>query len=348
VEYEYDIIIGTLQEIRTFAYNKNFNVLPPTITPYTQTNNGSWEQVSSATICAGQTVSFGPQPMDGTWSWTGPNNYTSKSRQITFTNATVNQTGTYTATYTDKNNNSASKIFTLSILELPIATVTTSNASNELANGSIIFTFADNPTRTNITFSVDNGTSYTNVADNLGSKTFTNLAAGTYKLWTRWGNTECPEYLGEFTIPMRQTITLVKGWNLISTNVHPIDSSITNLFTGLDVQEIKTADGFWLKGQHIAFNSLKSITAGNGYLVNMNSTGTLSIIGNPCKGVLQYAPTTGWNIIGFPYQTPIPFSTNFNSTNCKTIKNFDGFWVPNGTSNSIQNFEPGKGYFMYK
>jgi hypothetical protein len=49
--------------------------------------------------------------------------------------------------------------------------------------------------------------------------------------------------------------------NLISTNVYPQDSTITTLFSGLDVQEIKTAHSFWYKGQNTAFNSLKTLQA---------------------------------------------------------------------------------------
>jgi hypothetical protein len=151
--------------------------------------------------------------------------------------------------------------------------------------------------------------------------------------------------------PTLQTISLKQGWNLISTNVHPLDSTITTLFTGLDVQEIKTADGFWKKGQLSPFNSLQSITAGKGYFVKMNIVGTLSVSGTPIS-TLAYSPISilksGWNLIGCPYQNSTQFNGYFNSTNCQTIKNFDGFWVPNGTTNSIVNFEPGKGYFIKK
>ncbi|HON52465.1 MAG TPA: cellulase family glycosylhydrolase [Bacteroidales bacterium] len=147
---------------------------------------------------------------------------------------------------------------------------------------------------------------------------------------------------------LSQTISLKKGWNLISTNIQLQDSTIETVFAGLDVQMVKDVNGFWKKGQNTAFNSLKTITPGKGYLVNMNAAGTLTITGIPSTSVLQYAPTTGWQLIGSPFQTTTPFATYFNASNCQTIKNFDGFWQPNGTVNSITNLEPGKGYFLKK
>jgi hypothetical protein len=144
-----------------------------------------------------------------------------------------------------------------------------------------------------------------------------------------------------------QSISLQQGWNLISTNVHTIDSSITTLFLGLDVQEIKNNDIFWSKGQATTLNKLKTLTSGQGYLVKMNTSGNLVLSGTPLLTVnFQLLIKSGWNLIGCPFQTATPFSKYFNATNAQTVKNFDGFWLSTGTLNSITNFEPGKGYFL--
>lgn len=143
-----------------------------------------------------------------------------------------------------------------------------------------------------------------------------------------------------------QSIALQKGWNLISTNVWPTDSSIATLFNGLDVQEIKDMNSFWRKGQGDEFNSLKTITAGEGYLVNMNAVGTLIIQGVTLSHPLNAKKETGWQLIGCPYQSVTPFSQDFDATNCSAIKNFEGFWMPDETNNSIQYLESGKGYFV--
>ena len=143
-----------------------------------------------------------------------------------------------------------------------------------------------------------------------------------------------------------QTIALNAGWNLISTNLYPTDSSITTLFTGLQVQEIKTASSFWEKGQSAALNSLTTLQAGSGYLIKMNASGTLSVTGSPFIASYSLPLKKGWNMVGCPFQTTKLLSATFNSTNCSIIKNFDGFWIPNGTVNSLSNSVPGKGYFI--
>jgi len=77
----------------------------------------------------------------------------------------------------------------------------------------------------------------------------------------------------------------------------------------------------------------------------MNTSGIITLQG---FAINQSIPSTktGWQLIGCSYQTATSFSAIFNSNNCLCIKNFDGFWIPNGTTNSIQNFEPSKGYFI--
>lgn len=144
-----------------------------------------------------------------------------------------------------------------------------------------------------------------------------------------------------------QTVNVKKGWNLISFNLHPVDSSIATLCNGIDVLEIKNMDAFWHKGQNAVFNSLSHLTTGTGYFVYMNTAGMISLTGRQSTmgiGTLK----TGWNLIGCPFQIPITFNTYFSTANCTLIKNFDGFWIPSGTTNSIQNLEPAKGYFVKK
>ncbi|MBK8806949.1 MAG: glycosyl hydrolase 53 family protein [Bacteroidales bacterium] len=146
---------------------------------------------------------------------------------------------------------------------------------------------------------------------------------------------------------IKQTIELQKGWNMISINVLPQSTAIPTIFAGLDVQEIKTMDAYWKKVNLDFLNTLQNIEPGNGYLVNMNTEGTLSVTGVPVEARL-IAPlqSAGWHLIGCQFQTTTPFSNYFNATNCETIKNFDGFWIPDEIQNSIHNLESGKAYFI--
>ena len=57
------------------------------------------------------------------------------------------------------------------------------------------------PNRSNIELSIDGGASYPqNVPLSNGSATFSGLSPGTYNVWARWGNDDCPIDLGSVTI----------------------------------------------------------------------------------------------------------------------------------------------------
>ncbi len=84
----------------------------------------------------------------------------------------------------------------------PVVTNTTpGNPTCAESNGTIEFTFQDTPNRTMIAFSTDGGASYPHIsADDVGTYTISGLSAGTYDLWVRWGNEECPTDLSDLTL----------------------------------------------------------------------------------------------------------------------------------------------------
>ena len=160
----------------------------------------------------------------------------------------------------------------------------------------------------------------------------------------------CKSYQEE-TIPTlenvekTQTIQLKKGWNLMSINVHPSDSSIATLFSGMQVEIVKDNDGFWKKSKEDELQSLMSITAGKGYLVYMNEDGSLLFSGKPMTNI-TIPKQSGWNLIGTPFQTETPIESVFDANNCEMLINLDGKWQPAGTNNSLHNLKPGEGYFV--
>ena len=85
------------------------------IVPYLQVNNGSWQETNNVTVSSGACVNLGPQPTSGgSWSWTGPNGYTSSSRQI---NSIPLSKGTnvFTAIYTNSSGVQSSETFTITV-----------------------------------------------------------------------------------------------------------------------------------------------------------------------------------------------------------------------------------------
>ena len=150
---------------------KTITVNPlPTITPYLQINGGAWNGTTTATVCLGDTVSFGPWPTVAPgWSWTGPNSFANASRspQVTFQNA--NQGGVYTVTYTDANGCKANANFTVTV-SLPVASINASGPTIFCQGGSVTLTSS-----TGVSYKWFNGTTQVGTAS-----TYTATAAGSY------------------------------------------------------------------------------------------------------------------------------------------------------------------------
>ena len=84
------------------------------------------------------------------------------------------------------------------------------------ANGSITINFTDEPNQTTIEFSIDGGQTWTfTSADNLGTFTISNLSAGTYSLWARFGNTGCPILVDDNIILNNNTIPSICNPSLV-------------------------------------------------------------------------------------------------------------------------------------
>lgn len=103
------------------------NVNPlPVIESYMSLNGGSWGAQGSATLCEGGSLAIGPHPYDVStgWSWTGPGNYTSSVREISFTDIKPSQSGTYKVSYKDVNSCSNSLAIPVTVQAKPTITFT--------------------------------------------------------------------------------------------------------------------------------------------------------------------------------------------------------------------------------
>ena len=85
------------------------------IVPYLQVDNGPWQNVSTITVNYSDAVNIAPWPQTGgTWSWTGPNNFTANTREITSV-ALPSGTNNYVATYTDPGGVKSTLTFTITV-----------------------------------------------------------------------------------------------------------------------------------------------------------------------------------------------------------------------------------------
>ncbi len=152
----------TLAPYEYLVVTNNGGCTPTEITPYVRVNGGAWVQTASAELTTGGSITFGPQPVSGgSWSWSGPNGYSSTSREITLNNVQQNQAGVYTATYINVSGCADTHDFTLTVnappsnLPAPWSTAdigavgaagSASYADNTfsiIASGSDVFDYAD-------------------------------------------------------------------------------------------------------------------------------------------------------------------------------------------------------------
>jgi glucuronoarabinoxylan endo-1,4-beta-xylanase len=105
------------QSITTFVGGGSTTCTPSPIVPYISVA-GVWSAagVSSATVTSTSTaVDLGPWPeTGGSWAWTGPNGFTSTSREIDNIALSAGA-NVYTATYTDSCGNKSTQAFTITV-----------------------------------------------------------------------------------------------------------------------------------------------------------------------------------------------------------------------------------------
>ncbi len=160
---------------------------------------------ANITVCEGETVNLSALASggDGNYTYTWDNGLgtgSTKSFQGT-ASSTSNSIINYTVTVTDGNGCVATDIVRVTVRSNPVVSATAASEYCGQGNGTITFTFTDNTNRTGIAFSINNGASYPySTNDNTGTFTTPGLSAGTYQLFTRWGDTSCPVDLGSITL----------------------------------------------------------------------------------------------------------------------------------------------------
>jgi hypothetical protein len=98
---------------------------------------GVWSAAgeNSVTVASGTAVDLGPQPLSGgSWSWTGPNGFTSTSREIDNIALSAGA-NVYTATYND-NGCTYKETFTITVSGTPSFTIAPSTSTVSVTQGS--------------------------------------------------------------------------------------------------------------------------------------------------------------------------------------------------------------------
>jgi hypothetical protein len=151
-------------------------------------------------------------------------------------------------------------------------------------------------------------------------------------------------------------ITLVKGWNLISLPLIPLDSSINAVLAGIldkviSVWHWDAAAKRWYSFAPGASSDLTSMRDGKAYWINMKAAQTLNLAGREMPVGSQLPPSydvvVGWNMVGFK-----------SIANNVTAKGYLGgteyvriYYFESGTWKSIPSpyedlLKPGLGYWV--
>jgi hypothetical protein len=110
------VYMGTVG--RGLVYGEtNQTCIPTNVIPYTKVNTDSVKKLWITTIGAGNDVLLSPEPTaSGTWLWSGPEGFTSSTREVTLSDIQPEQAGIYKVTYTNASGcKSSVQTFTLNI-----------------------------------------------------------------------------------------------------------------------------------------------------------------------------------------------------------------------------------------
>ena len=101
-------------------------------------------------------------------------------------------------------------------------------------------------------------------------------------------------------------ISLNKGWNMISTWINPVNTSISSILASIEgryssvwaYDAVSSEWQYFIPNNPSYPNTLNSIEAGKGYFINMNTEASLKISGNRLLNT-DIPLYMGWNLIGY-------------------------------------------------
>ncbi|NRA49065.1 MAG: BACON domain-containing protein, partial [Phaeodactylibacter sp.] len=191
-------------------------------------------------------------------------------------------------------------------------------------------------------------------------------AATLFTEWTNVNGAPMPAYSSPATIYNFERIALdiiplQAGWNLVSTDVSPADSSIASLFAGLIPENLEYVTGFdqvpsFYDPSLPFLSTLTHWTRGFGYWVRVTQDDTLRVPGMLIPEAYFKPMTNGWNLISFLPQSPQSPEDYLNafisSGQLEYATGFDGtpsYYDPNNpipVLNSLQEMRNSLGYWI--
>ncbi len=153
----------------------------------------------------------------------------------------------------------------------------------------------------------------------------------------------------QFTTEMN--IGLAAGWNMISSYVIPENTDIEDIYSPV-VNNLKIAKNGYAQMYAPAYNinTIENWNILDGYLVNMQQSGTLTINGYQIVPEATVIPLSeGWTLAPYLRNNPMYAPTAFASITDNLViakDNFGGVYVPLYGINTIGYLEPTYGYYI--
>ncbi|MCI4648515.1 S8 family serine peptidase [Phaeodactylibacter sp.] len=191
---------------------------------------------------------------------------------------------------------------------------------------------------------------------------------GAATLFTEWVNTNGapmpaysnPDAIYNFERSFIDIIPLRAGWNLVSTDVVPTDSSVVSLFSGLLPGNLEYVTGFdqdaiFYDPSLAQFSTLTHWTRGFGYWVRVTQEDTLRIPGQLIPDTYFKPMQDGWNLVAYlPQDTRAPqdYLNGFITEGQLIIATgFDGNYIyydpeANPIFNGLQEMRNSLGYWL--
>ena len=166
---------------------------------------------------------------------------------------------------------------------------------------------------------------------------------------TTWRIKICNEALNSLST---FNIQLSDGWNIISSNVKPLNVRISNVLQNVQNNLIVAKDNSGnLYYPLFNINTIGNWKLNQGYMVYMSSESVLSIEGEELiSNEYPVNLNQGWNIISYLPDIEMSPEIIFNAIldNLVIVKdNSGGIFFPSFNINTIGNLRPGQGYMIY-
>jgi hypothetical protein len=231
--------------------------------------------------------------------------------------------------------------------------------------------YGDDPTTSGIDEGMNAGEYFTLQLYDASTGTYrdypTSASQFQFTQWASTNGTPIPGYDNASTVynfleTVSDTINLNPGWNLVSTDVVPTDSTVSSVFASLIsssnliyVTGFDNGTKFFDPNGLPFFNTLTHMKQGLGVWVKVTNAATLVITGDPIPSSYKSNLNAGWNLISYIPQTqeaPGTYYSNLiSANNLVYVTGFDNgtqFFDPSGLPffNTLQYLRNSFGYWV--